>query len=246
MCWSGEASAAIAVCGMASGIYSLKRGDSWMLWVPVFYFAGMEILQAFSYSVLDECALKSNRLATLIAYIHISFQPLIINIFCLYFIPKEIRDKIQYWVLGICLLASLLFLARIFPLDLPSCLGMFYTTPFCPECKLPIPMCGSELCTVSGTWHLAWSVPLGFHPVLDNAYTFAVLILPLIYGAWRISIYLFLIGPLLAYLTTDDPNEWPAIWCLLSTIIVGLTLFPKLRKWVEVKSYYGKGFSSRR
>jgi hypothetical protein len=43
------------------------------------YFSSMEVLQAFTYSVIDQCALPSNQIATLLGYLHIAFQPFFIN-----------------------------------------------------------------------------------------------------------------------------------------------------------------------
>lgn len=240
MCWSAEASAAVAVAGIASGMYCWKRGDSYLIWLPVVYFAGMEVLQAFTYSVIDQCASETNQTLTLIAYVHISFQPIFINMFSLYFIPEDIRHKIQHWVLILSAMLGLLFLMRIFPLDfLKSCVGMTYNFLFCPSCRFPVPLCGEKLCAISGNWHIAWSMPLRFHPLLDNAYSAAVFLMPLLYGSWRVTLYLFIAGPLLASLTTDNPNEWPAVWCLFSTIILGIALQPRIRAWVRVDSFYG-------
>ena len=53
--------------------------------------------------------------------------------------------------------------------------------------------------------------------------------LPLLYGAWRFALFHFLAGPGLASLLTDNPNEMPAIWCLLSIALVFAGLHPWLR-----------------
>jgi len=31
---------------------------------------------------------------------------------------------------------------------------------------------------------------------------------------------------------TDDPGEWPAVWCLLSIGIVLVALLPQVRPWL--------------
>src|SRR5471030_3529084 len=53
MCWSGEASAALATVGFISTGYAVHMKQSMLLWAPLGYFALMEALQAFTYTVID-------------------------------------------------------------------------------------------------------------------------------------------------------------------------------------------------
>ena len=50
MCWSGEASAALAAVGLGSTTYVAAKGEKKALWMPLGYFSLMELLQAFTYS----------------------------------------------------------------------------------------------------------------------------------------------------------------------------------------------------
>ena len=52
MCWSGEASAALAVIGFTSTGYLLYKGESKALAAGMGYFTLMEALQAYTYSVV--------------------------------------------------------------------------------------------------------------------------------------------------------------------------------------------------
>ena len=52
MCWSGEASAAIAVGGLSSAYYLKKKGEPKEIYLPVAYFVLMEGLQAVTYAVV--------------------------------------------------------------------------------------------------------------------------------------------------------------------------------------------------
>ena len=45
MCWSGEASAALATVGFSTAGYVAYKGESKELWIPLVYFACMEMLQ---------------------------------------------------------------------------------------------------------------------------------------------------------------------------------------------------------
>ncbi len=49
MCWSGEASAVLATIGVASTAYMAVKKEKKELWVPLGYFALMELLQAVTY-----------------------------------------------------------------------------------------------------------------------------------------------------------------------------------------------------
>ncbi|SNT19555.1 hypothetical protein SAMN05421757_107238 [Tropicimonas sediminicola] len=100
-------------------------------------------------------------------------------------------------------------------------------------------MCGTRLCLVSGEWHIGWELPLttqvqplAFVPGFEvqfPAYLVAVFLFPLFYGAWRFVLLHALAGPVLAMLTTSDPREMPAVWCLFSIGILLIVLSPTVR-----------------
>jgi hypothetical protein len=46
MCWSGEASGVLAAVGLGTAAYIAVKGESKELWIPLTYFALMELLQA--------------------------------------------------------------------------------------------------------------------------------------------------------------------------------------------------------
>jgi hypothetical protein len=79
MCWSGEASVALAIAGLGTTAYAAYKKEPAPLWMALGYFSSMEALQAFTYSVIDQCGLPSNQIATMLGYLHIVFQPFFIN-----------------------------------------------------------------------------------------------------------------------------------------------------------------------
>ena len=174
MCWSGEASAVLATIGLGSTVYMAVKKEKKELWVPLGYFTLMELLQAVTYSYIDQCDNPVNQVLTLLGFIHISFQPLFINMVSMYFIPERIRKKISWFVYGLCFFG----------------------------------------------------------------YTFPGFILPMVYGSWRMSLYHALVGPGLAYLLTDNPNEWPAVWCLFSIALLLAVIKTPLRKILHVTNLY--------
>lgn len=237
MCWSGEASAALAIVGISTTVYAAYKKEPAPLWMALGYFSSMELLQAFTYSVIDQCALPSNQVATLLSYLHIVFQPFFINMPSMYFIPDAVRVKIQWPVYTVCFASAIVMLLQLYPFA------------WAGSCPLGEVLCAERLCSVSGNWHIAWEVPtngmLNFITVDSWAsfltayptYFIAAFAMPLLYGSWRITIYHFLIGPQLAVLLTNDPNEVAAIWCLLSIGILLLVVKTPIRRFMFVKSW---------
>jgi hypothetical protein len=238
MCWSGEASLALAAGGfMFAGIAAYKK-ESYMLWLPLVYFSSMELLQGLTYSVIDQCNLPSNQIATLLGYLHITFQPFFINMLAMYFIPAIVRHKVQWWVYGVCFASAIFMLLQLYPFK------------WAGQCILGYFFCSDQLCSSRGNWHIAWEVPvngitnpIAAHPfwgyVLTGypTYKIAVFFMPLLYGSWRLTLYHFLIGPSLSMALTTNMNEVAAIWCLLSIGIIAVVIKTPIRKYMFVQNW---------
>jgi hypothetical protein len=206
-----------------------------MLWLPLVYFSLMELLQGLTYSVIDQCALPSNQIATLLGYLHISFQPFFINMLAMYFIPATVRQKIQGWVYGVCFVSAIFMLLQLYPFE------------WAGRCILGYFLCSDRLCSASGNWHIAWELPvngltnaIAAHPFWGYIFTgyptykIAVFFMPLLYGSWRLTTYHFLIGPSLSMALTTNMNEVAAIWCLLSIGILVIVIKTPIRRLMHV------------
>ncbi len=227
MCWSGEASAVLAAIGIGSTAYAAYKKEPTPLWICLGYFSLMELLQAFTYSVIDRCELPSNQIATLFGYLHIAFQPFFVNMVSLHFIDQKVAKKIEPFVYTICFAMALVMLLKLYPFE------------WAGQCTPQInALCSDKLCSVHGEWHIAWEVPVnGLFPNF-SAYLTAGFILPILYGSWRFTLYHALVGPILAYSTTSNMNEWPAIWCLFSIGLLLLVLKTPLRRILYVRSWW--------
>ena len=162
MCWSGEASAVLATIGLSSTAYFYYKKEPAALCAALGYFSLMEVLQAYTYTVIDECDNPANQIATLLGYIHIAFQPFFINAVSMYFIPEKIKKQISAPVYFVCFVATVCLLIRLYP---------FEWAPACYEVKtrfilfsryidsFNVPFCGKRVCSVSGDWHIAWEIP---------------------------------------------------------------------------------------
>lgn len=226
MCWSGEASAVLAIVGVATTGYAAYKKEPPQFYIPLAFFTLMEILQAFTYSVIDQCGLPSNQIATLLGYLHIAFQPFFINYLCLYFVPKKVSEKIAPFVFAACFAATILMLLKLYPFS------------WAGACQPGTILCGQNLCSVSGYWHIAWNVPFTNLFGLWPTYLIVALFLPILYGSWRMSLYNIAVGILPAYLLSSNPNEQPAIWCLLSIGLLMLIVKTPLRDILVVHDWW--------
>jgi hypothetical protein len=216
----------MAFIGFAVAGYLLYKKESKLLWIPIAYFGVMELLQALTYFTMGACT-PANQILTFLSYVHISFQPFFINALMLYFIPERFRKNIYSWVFGLAFVATVLLLLRMYPFEWA---GM---------CNLGDGLCGDKLCAVEGNFHLAWEIPFnGIGGIIGWAYALSVFVIPLLYGSWKATTYNFLVGPVLAMSLTDNPNEWPAVWCLMSIAIILVILIPWARRKMHVRKWY--------
>jgi Family of unknown function (DUF5765) len=215
--------AAVAAAGVTA-----QRGDPAAVRLTLLYFAAMEGLQLAGYTVIDQCGAPANQAVTALSMLHIALQPIVINLFMLAWLAPNATDRTRSWVRRLAVLASALVLVQMVP------------WPGLDRCDIGQPLCGEVLCTVSGTWHLAWTLPYtdifaGPDSWLGTnfgfpAYVLAVFVMPLFYGLWRFALFHAVVGPIASNLLTQNPTEAPAIWCLVSVLIVSVVLIPGARQ----------------
>jgi hypothetical protein len=232
MCWSFEASAALTVAGTAGVGYGVYTKQPKELVLTLGYFTLMEAIQTLAYPVIDSCALPRNQFLTVLAFMHIAFQPFFINMVMMYFIPKERRKKIAMYVYSLCGVAAAVTLVQLYPFS------------WAGSCIESVPLCGSPLCSISGDWHLAWNIPLnGLVNFLQPmpfmglpGYFLIGLLLPFLYGSWRANLYHIVLGPLLAWMLTNNINEAGAVWCTFSIALLLSILGERpLRRYLRVQ-----------
>ncbi|TCP44087.1 DUF5765 domain-containing protein [Rhodovulum marinum] len=230
MCWSAGVSVTMVGLGAAATVIAARRGEPTAIWATLGYFTLMEALQAAGYAVVDDCTNPANRTVTLLSYLHIAFQPLFINAFAMALVARAIPHRTRRAVFAICTASAAVMVFQLVPLQ---ALG---------RCIPGEVLCGTALCTISGEWHIGWEVPLNglFSPLSGwlgfsanfPTYLFAAFVVPLAYGAWRFVVFHAIFGPFLATLLTDNPNEMPAVWCLLSIGLVLVAMTPVIRQRV--------------
>jgi len=60
MFWIGEASDALAAAGPTTAVYAAYKGETRELWLPLTYFALMELLQAITHVYIALCDNPNN------------------------------------------------------------------------------------------------------------------------------------------------------------------------------------------
>jgi len=233
MCWSGEASTVLATVGVSGALYAAYRREPGALWGTLLYFALMEALQAYTYTVINQCSLPSNQIATILGYLHIAFQPFFINAISLHFLPEKISERVSKPAYALCFLSAIVMLVQLYPFN------------WAGACEPGRALCAQRLCSVSGNWHIAWDVPAnGIGNWTDAhfltgyfSYSFVAFIVPLIYGSWRFTLYHFIMGPFMARVLTNNLNEMPAVWCLLSIGFLLIVIKTPVRQMLYVKSW---------
>jgi hypothetical protein len=231
MCWSGEASTALATVGVSGALYAAYKKEPASLWGTLLYFATMEALQAYTYSVINQCSLPANQIATILGYLHIAFQPFFINAISMHFMPAPVVARIQKPVYAICFVSAIIMLLQLYPFE------------WAGLCEPGRALCASRLCSVSGNWHIAWDIPTNgignwtyAHGLTGYfSYSIAAFITPLIYGSWRFTAYHFFMGPFMALMSTNNLNEAPAVWCLLSIGFLLIVIKTPVRKYLYVR-----------
>ena len=233
MCWSETATISMVGIGAVATGVTAMRGQPRAIWLTLGYFTFMEALQLGGYAVVDECGTTSNRSITLLSFLHIVFQPFFINAFAMELLPYPVRARLRRWVYSFCAVSAVAMLVQLFPFE------------WAGSCSIGGALCGAELCTVSGDWHIAWNIPYNglFRPFSDvlghfPTYTLTIFFMPLVYGLWRFVFFLALVGPILAGTLTNNPNEAPAIWCLFAVGIILIALSPSVRKFFQVRVWW--------
>ena len=241
MCMGLTATVSMAGIGAAAACVAAARGERFGIWGALGYFSIMETLQALGYLVVDQCGDPANKTLTLLSYLHITLQPFMINAFAMELVPEPVKARMRRVVYACCAAASAVMLLKLAPIN------------WAGACAPGAALCGEAWCLRSGELHIAWDIPYnGLTRPLEDVitvisgfptYVFAVFVLPLIYGAWRFVLLHAAVGPTVAYMLTDDPNEAPALWCLFSISILLIALSPLVRRRFEAKTWWGRPVS---
>jgi len=237
MCFDQKSSFGFAALGLYLAYYVHSRTCNTRLAVGVFWFFLMEFLQGFQYFWIDDCDNFWNKFLTLLGYIHICFQPFFTHIINSA-LTKNPKFLSQYEIiLRMCLLSGTLMMVRWFVaewtgdgLNILSDFSDFTGNKTHSQCRTQEWLRGEKLCTFSGKFHLAWSVPMAEPTYWTNS---AAIHSFMMFGPFFIlkknmiiqGVFLWLAGPFLASWITPNLMEQASIWCFFSIAQIAIMLF---------------------
>lgn len=213
----------------------------------------LQVLQFAQYMVVDQCDSKVNQLLTWLAYCHVSLQPIVFNEFVWGqpqaafnkpVISKE-ADQVLHWTVrrlasvasGLLILKGLPALLQLLGLSaaVTSLLGGVLGSQAAGYLAAPAAccadnaemLCGQQLCSISGKFHIGWSVPQ-----LPNSYYiptafihgFFFFVPALALGGLPqrvLGLAALLTGPVMTEVILGGDAEarryeWASIWCMFS------------------------------
>lgn len=202
------------------------------------YFGFIEFLQVAQYMVVEQCDNPANQIMTYIAYIHIAFQPLVVNNY--FWADYKVRcPDLTRFILRMCTLGGVMMLMRLPGMPL-GWLGdrVHEIIPDLPPSSMAGKACGylesscaPTLCSIKGggMGHVSWGVPLlpATYFIPGGFIHFFLFFVPtLLAGAGvrrKLMVGTLIIGPLLSmWMTKGDaktyPLEWPTIWCFFAAV----------------------------
>lgn len=213
MCFNQPMSGMFSVLAILIAVLTHRATQNNRLTAGVVWFALMEGLQFFQYYWIDDCDSIINKTLTWLGFFHICLQPFFTHLMTSTLVTSD-EDKYKYKaVLGLSVAVAVWMLFKSFLAP--------WATDDITKCPSTEWLRGENLCTLSGKYHLAWSVPM--HPptyFVPSAAThsFAMFAPFLLFGhkIFIIGAILFFSGPVLASYITPSLLEQASIWCFFS------------------------------
>lgn len=228
-------SAAFAALGLLASWWVFSRTRNTELASGIFFFFTMEFLQAVQYYFIADsldspmCENTVNQVLTILGFLHICLQPYFCHVInCSLTKSEKYREKYSV-VKKLCLIGGFLLFIRHFLSYIPQLNTMDVSNYKSTEW-----LRGDKLCTfkTNSMVHLGWSVPMadpsyyvpgaGIHSFLMFAPFFALYEKK---GMVLQGLFLFLFGPVMAALISDNLMEQASIWCFFSIAQIVIMLF---------------------
>jgi hypothetical protein len=189
MCVTEGASAAMVAAGVVAMAVTARRGMPVAVPAALDYFAVMEALQVAGYRVIDQCGTPANEAVTLLSILTSSSSRWSSTRSPWRSSRTGCGWRCRRWsTVSACSPRCLPALRRGMPVQI-------YPLDWAGPCRPGDALCGEVLCTTSGDWHLAWTIPFNgllvpFDAALGTRFAFptyilAVFVVPVAYGAWR-------------------------------------------------------------
>lgn len=204
MCFSETQSYINTIILIITSIYVYPK---YRLSIPLIFLALKDLIQGLSYRNIK--MKKSTQLLTSLSWIHISFQPLFINIFFSHF------DKnFKYWnvIFRICFLSALYHITILNEFDIQN-------DQDCVKKNKYDDYCSKKTHSYMGKYHLGYK----FNTDHDRIFTWVIILLMIIPSLLSKSRLLTIIFSIVSYIMFNifykiGIGERSAIWCFLIII----------------------------
>ncbi|KTD43090.1 DUF5765 domain-containing protein [Legionella parisiensis] len=251
MCWSGQASACLALFGYTGAFFEFRKMRKYQQrWndtnglrgITIFYLSLMETLQAVNYLVLNTPGFF-NSLCALLGYLHVCFQPFFISFMYLSWLPKKRRMYWMKYAMFFSAISAIALLSRLSTShSLPGCFSQHCTPVVSMESLLnlktqfghTIGCAKTSFLSYRGDWHIAWQWVLNNCSYFVFTYYFTVFVFPCFYGVYLAVLASSLYGPVASIFLSTNPDEFGAIWCLIAIGLVSSVKIPILDKFFTV------------
>jgi len=240
MCFTGEMSAAFAAIGLFSAWWVYTKTSNFELASGIFFFFTMEFLQFIQYLFIapeltdgsdpnSPCESYINKILTILGFLHICLQPYFCHVINSS-LTKSCKYKDRYRIIKrLCLIGGFLLFSRYFLSFIPALNTMDVSNNSSTEW-----LRGNNLCTfkTKAMWHLGWSVPMAdpsYYVMGASIHSF--LMFAPFFALWEKKgmilqgVFLFLFGPVLASMLSDNLMEQASIWCFFSIAQISIMLF---------------------
>ena len=182
------------------------------------FLAVKELIQVLLYHHLDACT-DMNKFLTIAAWIHISFQPLFMNLFISAFSATPKKYDVPLAMCLIFAIANTFRLKDFHGGKHPQCVPHMQSN-----------LCRQKTCSTPGKYHLAYGFALnsadeGAHTPSLFAYFLLMFGPALIIGDWLLGIINITVSIMSFTLVAHDSGEASAIWCVNSMWIAFFAVY---------------------
>tara|TARA_Y100000589_G_scaffold328755_1_gene373592 strand:- start:301 stop:966 length:666 start_codon:yes stop_codon:yes gene_type:complete len=215
MCFTEKQSLSLTFIGFIVSYY-VYNNNKFELWFPILYFTLMELFQYLGYIAIRTNNKKLNKILSYLIYIHISFQPLIMNVWFSNFISKKNMDYMLF-IYKLCFIAGIFMLLRINTINKNSDL-----------CESDVEVhCGKNTELKIGPLHIMYLFKLKApnYLVPSMFIHFFLFFIPIILLDVNKIVYVFtVLGPILSWAIAKNKDEIGSIWCFITIPIFIISL----------------------
>ena len=211
MCYGKRWSSVSFSIMFTAGIISLVAKAPIALPIACFFLSIKELIQLLLYYNLESCNI-ANKWLTVLAWIHISFQPFIVLLFISSFSKKKALYRMPLVLSIIYACFNVVSIKELYPLD-----------DFKEQCKIydkANSICRPQTCSYPGKYHLAYGFQLSSTEVIITPSFFTYVLLsfavPYIIGDWQLATIHASVAIGSFIFAKENRGEAGAMWCLNS------------------------------